>query len=494
MNYALALLSAWLLILVFPQFNIAWLAPLALTPLLIAVAREQRAARRFFLGWSTGIVFWFFTCNWIEFVLDVHGGMGQWGGWATFVLFSLAKGLHLAVFALLAGWLMPRWWAAPAVAALWAGIERTHGTFGFAWLTLGNAGIDWPLPMRLAPYVGVYGLSFAFAFVSTVAAVVILRRFRQAAWLLLLAVIPLFPALPPPETGADFADIVQPNLPEESAWSWGELQSTEQRLAALSLEHASGARVIVWPEVPGPFYFYSDPVFRNLALEIARKSRDYFLFGTVGQTPAGAPLNSAVLISPQGEVVDRYDKMYLVPFGEFVPRLFWFVNRITKEAGDFAPGHRVVVFPFGAHKLGAFICYESAFPHLVRRFAAGGADVLINISNDGYFGHSAAREQHLSLVRMRAAENRRWIVRATNDGITAVIDPAGRVSIRLPLYREQTAKMLFGYVERQTLYTRFGDWFAWSCLIAALAAARGRWLMDRALRRFRPRMPGITPA
>lgn len=467
LNWALALITAGCLIAIFPDANVTWLAPLALAPLLIALSRETRPLWRFFLGWSAGIAFWFGVCTWIQFVLEVHGGMGRWGGWGSFLLFCLLKGLHMAVFALAAGPLLSRWWAAPAVAALWTGIERTHGTFGFAWLTLGNAGIDMALPMRLAPYLGVYGLSFVFALTACVAAALATKRFRQLGWLALLAVVPLFPALPAPSNGTQYADVVQPNLPEDPNWSWGQLQSTEQLLTDLSLTQAQGARLIVWPEAPAPLYFYSDPVFRELAMGIARKAHTYFLFGTVAQTAKGAPLNSAVLLSPDGEVVDRYDKIFLVPFGEFVPPLFSFVNRISPEAGDFVSGHRVVIFPFGGRHLGVFICYESAFPHLVRRFVAHGADVLVNISNDGYFGHSAAREQHLSLVRMRAAENRRWIVRATNDGITAVVDPGGRISLELPPYRAISSKLLFSYVDGQTPYTRYGDWFAWGCLIAA---------------------------
>ena len=124
---------------------------------------------------------------------------------------------------------------------------------------------------------------------------------------------------------------------------------------------------------------------------------------------------------------------------------FGWVNRITHEIGDFVPGTRIVTFPIDGHKIGVFICYESAFPDLVRQFTKAGANVLVNLSNDGYFGHSAAREQHLELVRMRAAENRRWILRATNDGITAMIDPAGREIARLPLYTQTSA--VFGYVE-----------------------------------------------
>ena len=161
--------------------------------------------------------------------------------------------------------------------------------------------------------------------------------------------------------------------------------------------------------------------------------------------------------------------MNLVPFGEFVPPLFGFVNRITQEAGDFVPGEGPKVLNAGANKLGVFICYESAFPAFVRQFVKRGANVLFNLSNDGYFGHTAAREQHLLLVRMRAVENRRFIVRATNDGITSAIDPAGRVIRRLPLYREAAALLPFGTVEKQTMYSGYGDWFAWCCLLVGIA-------------------------
>ena len=178
MKLGLSLASALLLILLFPGFNLTWLAPIALAPILIACARERSWKRRFFYGWSAGAVFWCGVCPWIEFVMEVHGNMGRAGGWGTFVLFGLYKGLHLAVFATLAGFLMRRWYAIPAISALWTGIERTHGFFGFAWLDLGNAGIDMPLPMRLAPLAGVYGLSFIFAMLGCAVALIFIRRPR----------------------------------------------------------------------------------------------------------------------------------------------------------------------------------------------------------------------------------------------------------------------------------------------------------------------------
>lgn len=460
----LSVLSAILLILIFPRFNVTWLAPVALAPILTACAWEGSWKRRFLNGWAAGFVFWFAVCSWIQFVLEVHGGLGRWGGWATFALFAVLKGLHMAIFATAAGFLMKRRWAIPSVAALWTGLERTHGPLGFTWLQLGNAGIDMAVPMRLAPILGVYGLSFVFAMLGCAVALVILRRPRvELAWLLALPLMFLLPALPARERGDQHALLVQPNFDPEMEWTSETFARVERELAILS--HSPGSHVIIWPEVPAPFY-PSDAHFRAYVENIARTEQSYFLFGGVGYNSEGAPLNSAFMLDPSGEMIGRYDKINLVPFGEFVPKIFGWVNRITKEAGDFASGTRIVEFPLNGHKLGAFICYESAFPDLVRHFPRGGAEVLVNLSNDAYFGHSSAREQHLELVRMRAAENRRWIMRATNDGITATVDPAGRIIFRAPPYQEIAAEVSYRYLSHLTPYTRYGDWFAWGCLIA----------------------------
>lgn len=477
MNLGLSLASALLLILLFPGFNLTWLAPLALAPILIACAREHSWKRRWLYGWAAGAVFWCGVCPWIEFVMEVHGGMGRAGGWGTFLLFGLYKGLHLAVFATLAGFLMPRWYAIPAVAALWTGIERTHGFFGFAWLDLGNAGIDMPLPMRLAPITGVYGLSFVFAMLACAVALIFVRRpRRELLWLAALLLLPILPRAPRPETPSRKALLVQPNIDTEMQWTEANLHDLEQRMAVLS--RTSGADMIVWPEVPAPFYLNEAP-FREYTAQVAQSAQTPLLFGAVGFTPQKDPLNSAEMLDPSGKIIDRYDKINLVPFGEFIPPLFGWVNKITKEIGDFVPGDRVVIFPVGEHKLGAFICYESVFPDLVRQFTRSGAQVLVNLSNDGYFGNSAAHAQHLEIARMRAAENRRWILRATNDGISASIDPRGRVRARMPPFTQTAAMMPFDYETAQSPYTRHGDWFAWACfacgfLMSAVSLAHRR--------------------
>lgn len=467
MNYALSIFSAVLLILIFPRFDFTWLAPVALSPLLVACAREKSWKRRFLQGWSGGFVFWFGVCYWIQFVLEVHGGMGEWGGWGTFVLFAILKGLHMAVFAALAGFAIDRWWAIPAIAALWTGLERTHGPFGFAWLDLGNAGADMPVLMRLAPITGVYGLSFVFAMIACAVALVVMRRSRrELAWLLMLPLLYLLPVTAVVPVTRQ-ALVVQPNVDSEMEWTRSSLNDTELQLSLLSRTH--NVDLVIWPEMPVPLNL-SEPAFLQYAGQIATSAQTYFLFGAIGHTQKGSPLNAAVMIDPSGHPMDEYDKIKLVPFGEFVPDAFSWVNRVTKEAGDFAAGNRVVIFPAGSERVGAFICYESAFPDVVRQFARDGAEVFVNLSNDGYFGTSAAHEQHLELVRMRAAENARWIVRATNDGITATVDPAGRITEQLRPFRQLSATMHYGTSKDRTPYTRYGDWFAWSCLaIAALS-------------------------
>lgn len=488
LNLLLALSSGALLVLVFPRFGFTWLAPVAMAPLLAACAHEPSWKTRFVNGWLSGFVFWFFVCTWIQFVLEFHGGLGRWGGWATFILFAAIKGAYTGVFCTLAGILMNRSWAIPAVAALWTGFEYSHGSLGiswiglgFAWLQLGNAAIDMPLLPRLAPWFGVYGLTFVLMMLNAAVALAALRRpRRELAPVLALVLLVLFPVIQRPEPGSVAVRVVQPNVDVDTRWTSDSFAQFEQRLAALSEEDPE-ARLVVWPEAPAPFY-PDRGNFREFVSNVARSANAFFLFGAVAFTPDGAPLNSAYLLDPAGEQAGRYDKVELVPFGEYVPPAFGWVNRISGESGDFVPGQEVFDLPAGNSQLGVFICYESAFPNLVREFVHDGAGVLINLSNDGYFGDSAAREQHLALVRMRAIENQRWVLRATNNGITVMIDPSGRVTERMAEYQETADTMYFNYRAGQTLYTRFGDWFAWLCLAVGLISCGPRMGTGRMVR------------
>jgi apolipoprotein N-acyltransferase len=445
----IALLSAVLLVLLFPGANWHFLAPFALIPLFYSL--DRKPDWRF--AYATGVLFWFGLCYWIQFTLANHAGTGEAGGWALFVLFALAKGIQMAVFGVLASRVMRTRWAVPATAALWTAIEWTHQYTGFAWLVLGNATIDWPYLPRIASYTGVYGISFALALVS---AAIVKRHY---AWLAVLLIPAFLPGLPGREPTHQTALIVQPNIPEEEQWTAESVARLNQRLLELSTPK-SPVDFVVWPEVPAPIY-ETDPGLRRVAVHAQAK----FLAGVVSHALDNAPLNSALLLSSQGAFISKYDKVNLVPFGEFVPWPFeLLVRKISSEAGEYRAGTKDVV----ADRVGTFICYESVFPTYIRQFARDGAQVLFNISNDAWFGKSAARFQHFEIVRMRALENRRWIIRSTNNGISAVIDPAGRVTGEEPVYREASAIFGFNYEAATTFYTRHGDWFIWVCVALSI--------------------------
>lgn len=478
-----AALSALLLAAIQPPFNAAFLAPAALTPLLYALAHEPRWRSRFLTGWLSGFLYWLIVCHWIGDVLAAHGGLNRPLAIVALLGFAVAKGLHAAVFASLAGPLLKRWWAVPAIAALWTGIERTHGPLGFAWLTLGNAGIEMGLPVRLAPWVGVYGISFVLAALGASITLVLLRRSRrEIAWLLPLPLLWLAPPVQLTKAPDQQAVAMQPNFAANAAWTQEEKDRQLRQLMYATLGEAIDVKarkpaLLLWPEAPAPLYYYQDDTLRRASAELTRLVGAPFLFGGVAFTPRREPLNSAFLIDARGQLAGRYDKRFLVPFGEFIPPGFGWIGKISSEAGNYASGTRPGTFPLADHRLGLFICYESAFPHLVRETARGGAEVLINLTNDGYFGRARApREQHLGLARMRAIENGRWLLRPSNDGLTAVIDPAGRLWDQFPEFQRHAARLRFGWLRDQTFYTRHGDWFAWLCLALGLAAVVVAWM------------------
>jgi apolipoprotein N-acyltransferase len=285
--------------------------------------------------------------------------------------------------------------------------------------------------------------------------------------------------------------LVQTNLPqvEEFDPNWAathsdELGALEELTRSFARAHAGGRpALILWPEIPVSLYFHDDPVVRARLVQLAQATRSYLLVGIVDFRPAerGArqPTNSVVLLAPDGGFVGQYDKIHLVPFGEYVPLGRWlaFLEPLTAEVSDFVPGRGPAVLPVGESRLGPLICYEAIFPGLVRQFVAEGADVLVNVSNDGWYGRSAALEQHLNLARVRAVENRRFLLRATNTGITAVVDPYGRLVAQAPV--ETRTVLVAGYAPRRepTPYTRHGDWFAaLSALVAVAALARKSWV------------------
>jgi apolipoprotein N-acyltransferase len=275
--------------------------------------------------------------------------------------------------------------------------------------------------------------------------------------------------------------MVQADVPVLSSedWTLDHLTQTLDSLAALSghPEHSKPGTpgLILWPESPAPF-FATDLHVRSALANVARGTDSYIIAGTLGIEHAGDPsrqpdiYNSASVIAPNGAWTARYDKIHLVPFGEFVPfeRLFSFASGLTQQVGTFARGKSRMPLQLGDTRVGTFICYEAIFPDEVRQFAKNGAEVFVNVSNDGWYGEGGAPWQHLNQARMRAVENDRWLLRDTNTGITAVIDPYGRVVAEAPRNQRTQLQAAYSLVETTTFYTRHGDWFPLLCAIITL--------------------------
>ena len=373
---------------------------------------------------------------------------------------------------------------------LWVAVElaRTRIT-GFPWNLLGVAQVDNVALCRIAAWTGVYGISFEIALVNVAfAAAFLIPRAKRAAMLVAAvaaaAVLQAGRLVEAPPVNADRAALlVQQNVPVQAEWTPAYFQQTLSELTELTLNSASDHKtdLIVWPESPAPF-FTNDAKFRDAISQLARDTNAWIVVGAIGsdapQPNADGPIfNSAVLVSPSGQWTSRYDKVHLVPFGEYLPfpSLFSFAGGLTKEVGQFEHGtsHRPLIA--GGESLGLFICYESIFPDEVRQSADQGAEVFVNISNDGWYGDSGAYAQHLNQTRMRAIENNRWILSATDTGVTASIDPLGRVAARIP--RKQRAALVAPYALTSvtTFYTRHGDWFAYVCAIISAGALLARF-------------------
>jgi apolipoprotein N-acyltransferase len=237
--------------------------------------------------------------------------------------------------------------------------------------------------------------------------------------------------------------------------------------------------LVVWPEAPAPF-FEEDRRFQNAMGKIARAEQAPLVVNGIGSRFSPEENDwqdyvSAMVFNADGSEAGRYDKIHLVPFGEYVPfaRLFFFAHKLTGRVSRFTPGEERKVFRLespngGTHRYGVFICYEAVFADEVRQFSRLGAEVLVNVSDDGWYGDTSAPWQHLNMTRMRAIENRRWILRATNTGVTAAIDPYGRVRQSIPRHKVDALPAEFGYRDDVTFYTAHGDVFGWVCAILAL--------------------------
>jgi apolipoprotein N-acyltransferase len=502
---------------------------IALVPLLLALVGTDKAGEPLRLrqaaavGYTCGFLWYLGNCYWIYQTMYIYGGLDKPVAIGILILFCLYLGLYHALFGFVLGALRRSRLGVRGALLLspcvWVAVELARARItGLPWDLLGVTQVDNPLLTRLAPVTGAYGISFVIAAVNALWLIRIRvreRRYtRQLLTLAGVAVICLYflglRHLQAPKHLAtrSTATLIQENLgvgteaktrnetTTQLANSFSKLSLYPTADRCLGTPELATTRcfhfvsddlksansiiatdLIAWPESPAGFRT-DDPVFREELATLARAAAAPMVIGSLGVVPDAASerglrvYDSAALVSVGGAMTGRYDKIHLVPWGEYIPfkDFFFFAKKLTAGVGDMDRGTDRTVFRSGGHAFGVFICYESIFGDEVRQFVKNGAEVLVNISDDGWYGDTSAAWQHLNMVRMRAIENHRWILRSTNTGVTAAIDPYGHVTAAAPRHIRTALHAGFNFESDVTFYTVHGDLFAYTCAIVTLLA------------------------
>jgi apolipoprotein N-acyltransferase len=497
---ALSVVSGLLLTSAFPRTAVAVAAWVALVPLLVAV-RGKSAGAAFRLGYWCGLSYSVTSFYWIYHVIARYSGLA--GPLAVGVLFLLCAYLacYPACFAALATvcerrpriWL----WGLPAV---WVALEwlRAHMITGFPWNNLGYSQTPWVSFIQVADIAGVYGLSWLLVLANVCLARIWIER-RLHWHLLALAtlvgtvggygVIRLNQVEVLERQASSIpVGLIQGNIDQSRKWDPALQEEIVHRYLELSLEALANnprPEVLVWPETAAPFFLGLEDRFTPQLEQFTRSNGVALLVGApgVGQTQ-GRPhyYNRLFLLDARGQILGSYSKQHLVPFGEYVPlsRLLFFVQRLVQAAGDFSPGTDARPLALGSQRYGGLICYEAIFPSLARQAVRLGASVLVNVTNDAWYGVSSAPYQHFEMARWRAIETRVPLVRCANTGISTVFSAAGRSGITIPLNVAGCQIHEVLPLRMATVYTRYGDWFAWLCCLTAFVAVVYSSLLARA--------------
>lgn len=502
----LAGLSGLLFPFCFAPYDLGWLAWVVLIPLHLAL-RSCTAKQAFWTGWSAGLLMFVGTISWVVTAMHTYGKMPLFLGYAVMLLLAAYLGLYVALYAVL----LVKWHAAfpilfaLAAPCLWVALElaRTYLFTGLPWVLFGYSQYRWLPIIQIADHTGVYGISFLLVLVNVAGAIAvswIIQRFVRhaqtrfpwpapsAALILVIAAFiygtgHVLPGSSPRAQGIEIA-LIQPNIDQAQKWDRNRRLEILQQYTALTRRAPSDADLIVWPEAATPFLFEEEPAYRAYLQDLVQSRRIPLLFGSpaLRYQPDGRPylLNSAYLLSPTGDIAARYDKRHLVPFGEYIPlrSFLFFLNKLVVGIGDFRAGTAPSVLtlprsgtdgeapdPSPPVHLGVAICFEVIFPNLTRELVMNGADLMVTITNDAWFGRSAAPYQHFSMTVLRAVENRVAYARAANTGISGFIAPDGRILASTPIFTAQTTSGHVPVSASGTFYSRYGDLFSYLCAI-----------------------------
>jgi apolipoprotein N-acyltransferase len=534
----LAVTSAALLILSFPDFNLWPLAWFGLVPLFVVVARRPRPWPTFLLGWLFGSVFFYGSCYWLTYSMIHFGGIPPLLAYVLLAPGAVLLGVFPGLFTILLSRSIRRWGPTALFVApiFWCALEwcRLQIT-GQLWNAVGYSQAYHPLLIQAARWGGVYAVGFCIILINSMLAYLFLRR-EKRAWVTSVIIMPAIAGiffLPATLSKSDStSDVpsnpdvvviaVQPNVPMELVSDPRVAEALITRHTSLSssalqdwerngkVDNATGVsvdgnwskdemsrraipRLVIWPESPMNFAYGGDNHLRERLANFAKTNNTSILLNSQELAPNDGIYNSALLINQDGGLVAQYDKIRLLPFGEYVPLPKWLpgASLIRAIVGDFTPGTNYQLMPVGRTRAGVFICIESAYPAVARRFTREGADVLINISNDGYLGPTAVMRQHLANAVFRAVENDRPLLSVTNTGITSFITPRGEVKDATTGFQTDVRTWKIARTQKaQTFYTAHGDLFAVGCTILSLLIFM---LSFKGLRRFRlPLLSVIT--
>jgi len=485
-----ALLSSIILITSFPDLNLWPLAWIALVPILLVVARRPRPVPCFCLGWLFGSVFFFGSCHWLTYSIIHFGGFSPLLAYSLLLPGALVLGIFPGAFTAVLAQAIRRWGTAALFLTplFWAPLEWARlSVTGQLWNAIGYSQAFHPSLIHTARWGGVYAVGFLIALVNASLAYAALKRTRGAVSISVVAIL-LFCIAPMAMTaGGIWTDgtteavviAIQPNVPMDLIKSTAEMEQLKLRhfemseAALRTLHDEKVSRLIIWPESPMNFTYGTDSQFRERLTQFAKEHHASVLLNSQEVAPNNGIYNSAVLINEQGSLVAQYDKIRLLPFGEYVPLPQWLpgAGLIRGIVGDFTPGSNYRLMPVGNLRAGVFICIESAYPSIARQFTSEGADVLINISNDGYLGPTAVMRQHLANAVFRAVENDRPLLRVTNTGITAFITPRGQVRDETRAFQQEVRTWTITRAgSPPSFYAKHGDLFAAGCAVLSVMA------------------------
>lgn len=494
-NLVAAAGSGLLLAAAFPRPDLYPLAWVALVPLLLVMRHRPFAS-----GFTAGAVFFATVLYWLNFVMTTYGGLQPVFSLLAY-LFLIA---YLAVYFGLATWVacrlktvlkLPYLFTLPP---LWVALEYLRGVLftGFPWAIIGYSQQNFSLAIQSSDVTGVYGVSLMLVVVNCAIAGVIATPKSRLAWLGVAATIMIsishfgygvWREAQPLEQRSEQLRValIQGNIDQAQKWAPDNRQSSIDRYRSLSVQALDDKPdLVIWPEAATPFFLQDNSELAEQVRQLPQQLDASLLVGSPAYRQLSADnyqyYNSAYLFASSGEELGRSDKVHLVPFGEYVPlgKVLAFIDKLVVGVGDFSPGE-VRPLPLNGHLLGVLICYEAIFPQLAREYVQQGSGLLINLTNDAWFGRSSAPYQHLAMTRFRAIENRIWIARAANTGISALISPVGNVTLAGPIFEPLQLSGSVGLGAEATFYTRFGDIFAYICL-----GTSGAFLVILLLRRY----------